>query len=190
MKKQLFILFIIFIISSWILFFIFKKDKISKTNNNQTFEQAVEVTKARFFATRNKEYKTTGNARFHFWFDLPVSWDAEDRSANGDGYFIIPGNKDIDIRIYGTNKALSDEEYYNSFLETGGKIADFQFTDGSKGKTIENGNQKYFIKSEDDYWITLYVNGPEKWYQENKEHIIYIANSIRLVGNRKIYTNE
>jgi len=180
MYKRIIIIIVTLLVLFLLILSFSNKKKIERMNNIVPKEQkADQIEKATFYQTANKKYKTTGNPRFNFWFDIPISWDAEDRSSNGDGYFIIPENDKIDIRIYAGYKDSYDKEYYNRLCESNGKINDFQFRDGSFGKYIENKNNRYYIKEEQDVMINLFVNCENKWFSQNKDDIEYIARSIR-----------
>jgi hypothetical protein len=176
--KKLYILLGVLVIVGIIFYTMFYWKSEKQTQKEP--EQELPTVKATFYKTDNPQYKKTGNPRFNFWFDLPVAWDAEDQSVNGDGYHIDSKNKRVnDIRIYGSYRTFSNEEYYDMVRDKTGTIIDFTFKDGSVGKIITKSTEHYFIRVETDRWITFYVNGPNDWYQQNQGQLIYIAKSMR-----------
>ncbi len=136
---------------------------------------------AHYLPSNNPDYKTAANARFNFWFDIPKTWQAFDRSKNGDGYFIVPdrGNPGIDIRIYGSEKTLSDRDYYAMLTLDGGTIENFRFGDGRKGKQIIVNGERYFIRNQAENRIVLYIQASQDWFKSNIDSIQTIARSIR-----------
>lgn len=135
---------------------------------------------ASYYSTGNADFKTTANPRFNFWFDIPNSWQAFARSQNGDGYSIETGDKNVDLRIYGGWKVFSDDETYEMIMENDGKMSDFEFRDGIKGKHFIKNDSQSFMRNEENRRITLYIETKDKkWLEENMEKILYIARSIR-----------
>ncbi|TES92876.1 MAG: hypothetical protein E3J87_03745 [Candidatus Cloacimonadota bacterium] len=164
-----------------LLIFILLSCNDSNQTSDNDISKKVNTTdaEAEYFPIENSEYKTVANARFNFWFDLPKTWKAIDKSATGDGYFIITDNEKVDIRIYGSNKVLPDEDYYESLTKDRGQIQDFEFRDGTKGKRIICKDILYFIRHEEDKRISFYIKADEDWYRKNKDILTHIAKSIR-----------
>jgi hypothetical protein len=126
------------------------------------------------------EFATTGNPRFHFFFDHPKEWKSVDSSQTGDGFYIVTGDLSVDMRIYGKYRLLEDDEFYSMLLEESGTKEEFDFADGRKGIHITKNNTHYFIRNEEEVRILLYVRSNNEWYRENKNIILSMANRIRM----------
>jgi len=50
-----------------------------------------------------QKFKDVSNPRFGFLISIPATWNENDESANGDGYFINCLNNKIDMRVFGSN---------------------------------------------------------------------------------------
>lgn len=145
-------------------------------------EDMIADEEAEYFPAEDQEFKKAGNARFNFWFDIPNNWKAIDRSANGDGYFIITEDENVDIRVYGANRILEPEAYYSEIAGEQGKIQEFTFRNGDAGKMITRpGGEIHFVRCEKDRYISLYVNyGEDKqWYENNGDLMAVVAESLR-----------
>jgi hypothetical protein len=171
------------------LFFVFCNCNANCQNPNTGGREA------KYFPTAEPGFRTEGNARFNFLFDIPKTWRAVDISVNGDGYVLIPDNGNrrvaspdiarrdsdtaLDIRIYGSLKILPDSENYAMLTTDGGSIENFRFRDGTWGKLVRAGKEKYYIRSEEDVMITLYSKADRNWLRANEATVRAIARSIR-----------
>jgi predicted nucleic acid-binding Zn ribbon protein len=154
---------------------------IINTIENRRGRAGSPVKTAVSYTTVNSKYKTIGNAKFNFWFDIPVSWDAEDRSVNGDGYSIAPDAKDAEAGVFGQYKIFPDEEFFETMFKDMRVKKDFIFRDGKKGKYIVDGDEHHFLRDESgpDRWIAFYIKCADAWFKENSVTILYIARSLR-----------
>ena len=149
------------------------------------------VVKARCFPTNNPKYKTTGNARFDFWFDIPAEWDAVDRSANGAGFDFLTNIDDVQAGAWGANKVFTDEEYYDEIFKNKSVFEDFMFADGVIGKYIQEENTHNYIRNEQDRRIQFSITCSPELFKDNQDIIMHIAKSLRPGSHmaRKIYFN-
>ncbi len=143
-------------------------------------EEGERGTEAVYFPSEDARYKTCGNAKFNFWFDLPNEWRAFDKSAVGDGYFLECDNEDTDIRIFAMQRAQSDEEWYRMMLGDHGEMLPFTFADGKQGTMLSNDTVRYFVRNTDVLRILLYVKTDTAWYEHNAEAVLHTAKSIRM----------
>ncbi len=126
------------------------------------------------------KFKSIGNARFNFWFDIPDDWKATDKSANGDGYFIDTRNNEIDVRIYGSH-VFPESDYYTELkLDPKYSSQRFVFHDGFVGTFLRKDKELIFIRSERDVHIIFFLEGKDEWMKKNEHLIKRIAGSIRF----------
>lgn len=136
----------------------------------------------RFYPTYDPDYKTANNEIFDFWFDIPSDWTAEDNSKDGSAYDILPGDKNVVIKIYGEMKDGPEDKYYASLAGDGGSVEDFTYRDGWVGKKINvSENEAYYIRVDGDSYLILHIDagGDPEWKKENEDIIEYIAESAR-----------
>ena len=138
-----------------------------------------------FAQTSTIETQSIGNPRFNFWIDIPKEWTAEDRSANGDGFFIYGADSSLDIRVYGSLRVIDEEEEW-AILTKGCKTKDFHFLDGHIGKQISCDYSLSFIRLSKDDLITFYVHGPRALIMSKLKLFETIAKSLRR-GKPKIH---
>ncbi len=135
-----------------------------------------------FYPTFDENYKTGSNEKFAFWFDIPVEWNAVDRSEDGSEYYILSGNNKVNIRIYGQLIDGPEDEFYRKLAGKNGQIEDFVYRDDWIGKKITvSKNELYFVRVDGDSYLILHVDAAEDpgWLAENEETILYIARSAR-----------
>ncbi len=135
-----------------------------------------------FYPTLDEKYKTCNNEMFNFWFDIPVEWNAVDRTEDGSEYYILPGNYKIDMKIYGVIIDETQNDFYENLATKNGEISDFIFRDGWIGKKIKvSENEVYYVRIDGDSYIVFYVNTEEvpEWKTKNEEIINHIAESAR-----------
>ena len=137
---------------------------------------------AQYFNSKISNFKTAANTRFNFRFDIPNTWHAIDKSSNGDGYYLITGNEDVDVRIYACFNLDSGDDPVELIGDNAPQILNIKFDDGRHGKKIVKGNEVHFVRIDGDVKITLYIQSPVDWYQNNEDAIEMIAKSIRT-GN-------
>jgi len=165
---------------NYVLFLLLLISPVQAWGQEDTKDYGKEAT---YYQTDDPLFKKTVNVKFGFWFDIPKDWKAIDKSETGDGYYIVTGDDNVDMRIYGSQKVFSDSEYFKMLLAEGGKLTDFKFRDEAMGKRIETYGKIYFLRTEENIRITLYLSAKEKWFHQNKEIVEKIARSIKL-GNK------
>ncbi|KQV46307.1 hypothetical protein ASC95_27295 [Pelomonas sp. Root1217] len=126
---------------------------------------------AHYFNTGDGNVKKVGNPRFNFWFDIPASWRAFDRSANGDGYFLDVGIAGVDVRTYGSWMDFDLDQSQNK--------TPFKFADGKLGWRLTKETSVTYVRPEGDHFLYLYVRAPAAWVKSNEEAIINVARSLR-----------
>lgn len=117
------------------------------------------------------------NERFGFTFELPSNYTAKDKSNNGDGYFIVTGQKDVDLRIYGEN-INGNELMAEMELSTCERTETFLFGNGFPGILCFQSGDKYYYYDTPKTRIVFYVHGPKIWQERNQTIINAIAKSI------------
>ncbi|HBC89611.1 MAG TPA: hypothetical protein DCZ94_21955 [Lentisphaeria bacterium] len=128
--------------------------------------------------------KSIGNARFNFWIDIPVDWDAEDRSENGDGYFLLPGDNTVDLRVYGGH-VMPENDYTTEMLQDpANHPIPFYFNDGYKGVSLTKREELYFIRTERNVHIIFYAKAQKSWLEKHESMLKTVASSLRF-GRRK-----
>ena len=149
----------------------------NKANASKTLEGEI-----KFYPTYDANYKTGSNDMFDFWFDIPNEWKAVDQSEDGSEYRILPGNDNIEIKMYGTLMNGSEDDFYTSLSGSNGTISDFTYRDGWVGKQINVSNSEvYYIRVDGDSYMILHVNskGNSEWMMQNSEKLNYVAMSAR-----------
>ncbi len=119
------------------------------------------------------------NERFGFTFELPANYSATDKSNNGDGYFIVTGDKDVDLRIYGEN-INGNELMAEMELSTCERTETFHFGNGYPGTLCYQSGDKYYYYDTPKTRIVFYVHGPKTWQERNDAIINTIAKSIKV----------
>ncbi|NLK85876.1 MAG: hypothetical protein GX279_00080 [Clostridiaceae bacterium] len=135
-----------------------------------------------FYPTHDADYKTGNNEMFDFWFDIPVDWNAVDKSADGSEYHIIASSDKVHIRIFGILTEEAGEDYYSRLAGTNGEASEFIFRDSWIGKMIEvSSNETYYVREDGDSYLVLHVDTSEDpaWLKGNRETIDHIAMSAR-----------
>lgn len=136
-----------------------------------------------FFPTFDENYKTGSNEMFAFWFDIPVEWNAVDRSEDGSEYTILTGNDKVDIRIYGQLIDGPEDGFYRQLAGQSGEITEFVYRDNWVGRKINvSGNEMYFVRVDGDSYLILHIDASKDpgWLANNDEMILYIARSTRM----------
>jgi hypothetical protein len=136
-----------------------------------------------FFPTFDENYKTGSNEMFAFWFDIPVEWNAVDRSEDGSEYTILTGNDKVDIRIYGQLIDGPEDGFYRQLAGQSGEITEFVYRDDWVGRKINvSGNEMYFVRVDGDSYLILHIDASKDpgWLANNDEMILYIARSTRM----------
>lgn len=135
----------------------------------------------KFFPTYDSNYKEARNDVFDFWFDVPMDWNAADKSDNGEKFTIDPGNDKVSLLVYGEMADGSEDEFYSKLSGTGGSIEEFTFRDGWKGKKITNGAKLYYLRADGDSYIIFSAdcNKDSAWMTENKNTLDYTGQSLR-----------
>ena len=123
-----------------------------------------------YYRTSQPGFRTTGVARFDFWFDIPVQWRAIDRSANGDGYFIATGEPGTDLRVFGT---FVPSDRSSQLIEP------FTFRDGAIGERFSRPGEIVFQRTEGDRSFVFQAVAPQSWLDAHTEQIAAIAQSLR-----------
>ncbi|MGE5613198.1 MAG: hypothetical protein ACM3XR_02225 [Bacillota bacterium] len=137
----------------------------------------------KFYPTYDDGYKTGNNELYDFWFDIPVDWKAVDNSEDGSVYDILPGNDNVEIKIYGVMQDKPEEEFYAGLAGSGGSVSDFAYRDGWIGKQVNvSENESYFVRVDGDSYIVLHINAEKdpEWKKINEEKLNYMAESIRI----------
>ena len=139
----------------------------------------------RFYPTYDQNYKTGHNEMFDFWFDIPVSWNAVDRTEDGSAYNILTENDKVDIRIYGVmiNEENQDEDKFHASLAgSKGTVSEFIFRDNWVGTQIKvSDTEEYYLRVDGDSYLILYINASKdsEWKVQNEEKLSYVALSAR-----------
>lgn len=123
-------------------------------------------------------YIQVKNNRYQFTFDMPESWKAVDKSNNGDGYYLDAGDVNVDFRIYG--ETLTGVQDIDNAGVTCDAVAEFVFTDGTKGTKCTDSGLLYFFYTQKKKRVTMYVNAPVEWKKKNVQAINHIAQSISM----------
>lgn len=139
----------------------------------------------KFYPTYDENYKTGHNLLFGFWFDIPVDWNAVDRTEDGSAYSIICGNDKADIKIYG--ELISDENadenrFYAKFAGNSGSVSEFIFRDGWVGKQIKVSNtEEYYLRIDGDSYLIVHIDVSKdpQWKEQNKDTLLNFALSAR-----------
>ncbi len=147
-------------------------------------EKEEDGTEATYFPAEDPDYRMCGNAKYNFWFDLLNGWKAVDKSAVGDGYFIVCGSESVDLRMYAMQREPPDDEFYKLLVEDRGEVKSFTFRDGTEGKLLLIDNLRYFVRNADDIRIMFYVKAGDGWFLKNEEAILHMARSVRM-GTKK-----
>lgn len=158
------------------------EDTSNSTQGNQTAGGATIEKEIKFYPTYDANYKTAGNEIFDFWFDIPVGWNAVDRSEDGTAYTVLTGSENIEIMMYGVLINGPEEKFYASLSGKNGKISEFSYRDGWVGKQIDvSDTESYFVRVDGDSYIILHINAKNnaEWITQNKETLNYIAMSAR-----------
>lgn len=158
-----------------------QEEDVQDLDNKNTASKTIDG-KVKLYPTYNPDYKTCGNEIFEFWFDIPNSWFVEDNSEDGYTYTITSEDKSILIEMGGRFTNKSEDDFYASLAGKDGTIEDFTFRDECCGKKISISQSKIcYVRADGDSFIVFYVNAGsnDKWIEQNKETLDYIANSIR-----------
>jgi len=121
------------------------------------------------------------NERFGFTFALPANYSATDKSNNGDAYYIVTGEKDVDLRIYGEN-INGNELMAEMELSTCERTETFHFGNGYPGILCYQSGDKYYYYDTPQTRIVFYVHGPKIWQERNAVIINTIAKSIATIN--------
>lgn len=135
-----------------------------------------------FYPSYDDAYKTANNEMFDFWFDIPVEWNAVDKSVDGSEYYIIDSSDKVQIRIFGILAVEAGEDYYSKLAGSSGTISDYIFRDRWIGKKIDvSPNETYYVRVDGDSYMVLHVDASEDpaWLSRNGEVIDHIAMSCR-----------
>lgn len=132
------------------------------------------------FTAENGQHTIT-NERYGFTFSVPEQYQVQDKSNNGDGYFIVTGDAGTDLRIYGTfigdNPVAAELE-----LASCEKTEKFRFGNGYPGVLCFQDGDRYYYYDTPSTRITFYVHASEAWVSRNAEIMQTIASSIQA-GN-------
>lgn len=134
----------------------------------------------KFYPTIDPNYKTAGNEMFDFWFDIPNEWKAVDKSKDGSAYTILPDSGTAEMKIYGRMIQGQEKDFYKELAGTDGKISDFAYRDGWKGKRIDIGSSEtYYVRVDGDSYLIFYIKADSEWMKQNADKIEYVAMSAR-----------
>lgn len=126
--------------------------------------------------------QTITNGRFNFSLDIPTSWIAEDRSDNGDGFFIVCDEAAVDIRVFGSFEpgVFGYEETLAELLDAGAE--EFEFADGSVGYLKKEATVYEYILLSDTVKRSFFVDftAAPDWFEANQELLERIAMSLRI----------
>ncbi len=136
-----------------------------------------ESTEATYLEDGQTDIKTVTNTRFDFYFEIPSTWKAIDKSNNGDGYFLDSGNKSVDLRIYG--EALEGNEMMAEMeLQSCTKTEKFIFRNGYPGiKCFQKGDEYYYYDTPLTR-IVFYIHADAAWIKQNATLLTEIAKSL------------
>ncbi len=154
----------------------------SATTNNMVNASKTLEGEIKFYPTYDANYKTGSNEIFDFWFDIPNEWKAVDQSEDGTEYSILPGDDNIEIKMYGVLVNVPENEFYASLSGSSGTISDFIYRDGWAGKQIIiSGSETFYARADGDSYMILHVNskGDSEWMTQNAEKLNYVAMSAR-----------
>jgi len=139
----------------------------------------------KFYPTFDENYKTAHNEMFDFWFDIPVSWSAIDKTEDGSAYNILTGNDKVEISIHGiliTEENEDEERFYASLAGKNGTVSEFMFRDGWIGtQIIISDTEEYYLRVDGDSYLGIYINADKDpgWKAENHERLMYFVQSAR-----------
>ncbi len=129
--------------------------------------------------TARAAYHDEGSARFSFCLDVPDEWQAEDHSANGDGFLVIGPGPAVDIRAWGGWLLFSREEELDIYRGHG-VMSDFRFSDGVVGKAFQEGREHRWIRLERDRIIGFAVTADDAWLKAHEARVLAMARSLRM----------
>lgn len=125
---------------------------------------------------------TITNERYAFTFSVPENYQVQDKSNNGDGYYILTGDAGTDLRIYG--EFIGDNPVAAEIaLATCEKTEKFRFANGYPGVLCFQDGDRYYYYDTPSTRVTLYVHASEAWIARNSEIMLAIAESIRVGAN-------
>ncbi len=126
---------------------------------------------------QNINYQKIANARYHFSFSIPESWNAKDVSDNGDGYFISTPYSGSKIKVYG--EMIIDEN--DQFLSDHQTIEDFTFDDGYIGKMYKADSVELLVSRTDSVIrVNAYLNKANSNNTQLKEQFMKMAKSLHI----------
>lgn len=139
----------------------------------------------KFYPTYDENFKTAHNEMFDFWFDIPVSWSAIDKTEDGSAYNILTGNDEVEICIHGiliTEENADEDRFYASLAGKKGTVSEFLFRDGWVGKqVIISDTEEYYLRVDGDSYLAIYINADRDpgWKDENHEMLMHFVKSAR-----------
>lgn len=139
----------------------------------------------KFYPTYDENYKTGHNEIFEFWFDIPVDWNAVDRSEDGSAYIITCGNEKPIIKIYGeliSEENTDENRFYAMLAGNSGSVSEFIFRDGWVGKQIKvSDTEEYYLRIDGDSYLIVHIDASKdpQWKEQNEETLLNIALSAR-----------
>ncbi|HYX09662.1 MAG TPA: hypothetical protein VE912_23240 [Bacteroidales bacterium] len=122
--------------------------------------------------------QTFHNSRYNFSFKLPEGWKAEDRSINGDGFFIKSGWENIDLRAY-AEQLLPDTN--PNEICTSKSV--FIFDDNTRGTFCRDSTEWFFYRIKNDVRLVFYARAEKKLLLKHEEAIKQLAATLRLNSN-------
>lgn len=130
-------------------------------------------------------YGNIGNSRFNFWLTVPQDWatvESPEDDANGGRITLVCENPKINIRAYGEDVTIPEDEYNALLLADGGEMSPFEFVNDNTGiRILAEGRYVLYTYNAYDRNITFYV-GFERdpdWYEQNRDYIEKIAKTLR-----------
>ena len=133
---------------------------------------------------RQKAEKDVGKEivvpRFGIHAMMPSQWEAENRSENGDGLYILTADVNNDIRIYGSY-VTSDVALYKEMISDPVNNAErFRFDDGGTGWHLSNGREHYWIRTVAGIDLALYSKSSKRWLRDNMTNLTQMASSMTI----------
>jgi hypothetical protein len=126
---------------------------------------------------QNINYQKISNARYHFSFSIPESWNAMDISDNGDGYFISTPDSVSEIKVYG-EMIVNDK---NQFLSAHQTMHEFTFDDGYIGKMYKVDPVEILVSRSDSMIrVSAYLHTANSNNIKLKEQFMKIAKSLHI----------
>lgn len=126
--------------------------------------------------------KKITNERFGFSFEIPGHYTVQDKSNNGDGYFINTGDTGTDLRIYGVN-IKGNEIAAELELSTCEQTESYRFANGFPGTKCYQSGDTYYYYDTPSTRVIFYVHAPKVWLGRNTAVIDAIAKSL-VVGKQ------